>query len=212
MLASHIFVIRGPGLRLVTACLEFVVWWLMIRWCLNGLAFYCSILAKINDTRTSRNYIRCDAQPMSCSTGFSSVFITFTGFQLRLQLGWVQSIPQTRALSHIKCRLSGNTGNMLSLSIKVKVNTNKIIFMMEWDFQEARHNQPSWTDSTLMLIYIFSYKKAPYVTELYIGCCFWTTNITEWTLNVVWYETKMISDCWNFKKEISLGEMSTDPL
>ena len=53
---------------------------------------------------------------------------------------------------------------------KVKVNTNKIIFMVEGDFQEVGHNQPSWTDSTLMLIYIYIWnKKVPYVTELYIA-------------------------------------------
>ena len=38
---------------------------------------------------------------------------------------------------------------------KVKVNTNRMIFMVKSDFQEIGHNQPSWTDSTLMLIYIF---------------------------------------------------------
>ena len=74
----------------------------------------------------------------------------FTGFQLGLQLGWAQSIPQTRALVYIKCWFSGNTCNKLSA---VKVNTNKMIFMVELDFQEVGPNQPSWTDSTLMLIY-----------------------------------------------------------
>ena len=41
--------------------------------------------------------------------------------------------------------------------------------MVEIDFQEVGHNQPSRIDSTLMLIYIFWNKKTPYVTELYIA-------------------------------------------
>ena len=41
---------------------------------------------------------------------------------------------------------------------KVNVNINKMIFMVKCDFQEIGHNQPSWTDSTLMLIYIFGTK------------------------------------------------------
>ena len=44
-----------------------------------------------------------------------------------------------------------------------------MIFMVEWDFQEVGHNQPSRTDSIQMLIYIFWNKMAPYVTELNIA-------------------------------------------
>ena len=62
----------------------------------------------------------CDARSMSYSPGFSSAFITIHRVPSRMQLGWAQSIPQTKALLHIKCRLSGNTCNMLSLSIKWK--------------------------------------------------------------------------------------------
>ena len=49
---------------------------------------------------------------------------------------------------------------------KVKVNTNKMIFMVDWDLQEGGHNQPSWTDATLMMICIFLEQKG--------SLCNWT--------------------------------------
>ena len=59
--------------------------------------------------------MRCDGQPMSYSLGFCSAFITIHRVPARIAVGGAQSIPQTRTLLHIKCRLSGNTWNMLSL-------------------------------------------------------------------------------------------------
>ena len=45
----------------------------------------------------------------------------------------------------------------------------KSIRLLRWiEISEVRHNQPSRTDTTLMLIYIVG-TKPPYVTELYIA-------------------------------------------
>ena len=109
---------------------------------------------------------------MSYSPGYLVQHLSlFTGFQLGLQLGWAQSIPQTRSITHKLQAFWEHLQHAVTI-YKVKVNTNKMIFMVEWDFQEVGHNQPSWTDSTLMLIYIFWNKMAPYVTELYIANVF----------------------------------------
>ena len=45
---------------------------------------------------------------------------------------------------------------------RVKVNTNKMIFMVEWDFKR-------WGITNTNVDVFFLERKAPYVTELYIA-------------------------------------------
>ena len=130
----------------------------------------------------------------------------FTGLQLGLQLGRAQSISHTRALLHIKCRLSGNPCNMLSLSIKWKWVLIK--WFLWWNEISKRSGMINLAG--LMqhyCCYIFWNKKAPYIIERYIANVL--LSIEKWTLNVVWNEP------WSQIVKISkiaMENLATDPL
>ena len=109
---------------------------------------WCSDLVKLHEC--------CDVMLNQCHIYLALVqhLSPFTGFQLGLQLGWHSLFLKQ---GHTMQAFWEHLQHAVSI-YEVKVNTNKMIFMVEWGFQEVWHNQPSWPDSILMLIYIFGTK------------------------------------------------------
>ena len=121
----------------------------MIQWCLNGLTFYSSILAKINDVLISWNCMN-DAMwcsPISFSHGFSSAFTTIHRVPARIAVGLDQSILKLGNFTHKMQAFWEYLQHSITTHIG-KVYANIMFFMVELDFQEVGHNQPSWTDWT----------------------------------------------------------------
>ena len=111
----------------------------------------------------------CDAQPLSYSPGLSSAFITIHRVPARIaiRLGTVY-FSNKDTFTH-KMQVFWEHRQHDITIYRVKVNTIRMICMVEWDFQEVGDNQPSWTDSTLCWYIFWGGTMAPYVTELYIA-------------------------------------------
>ena len=84
--------------------------------------------------------MQCDAQPMSYSLDISSAFITLHGVPARIAVGLGMVYSSNKDTFTHKMQAFWEHLPHAIIIYKVKVNTNKMIFMVEWDFQEVGNN------------------------------------------------------------------------